>query len=153
MLKQITHSSVFVFDQEEALDFYVGKLGMEVRADVDMEIMRWLTIGVPGNPDMQVLLEVPMAPFIDDASIEQIKTLLSKGAMGLGFIITTDDCRAEHRRLVELGVEFTEEPVERFYGIDCGLRDPFGNHLRMTEPAAEPLIPPPPGERAASIKD
>src|SRR6185436_9685103 len=110
----ITHSSIFVLDQDEALDFYVGKLGMEVNTDVDMGFMRWLTVNVPGEPDRQILLEVPGPPAHDDATAEQVRELITKG------------------------VEFTEEPTERFYGIDCGVRDPFGNNIRIVQRVAEP---------------
>ncbi len=141
MFNAITHSSVWVLDQDQALDFYVGKLGMEVRADADLEFMRWLTVGVPGQPDRELLLEVPGA-FIDEDSADQIRGLLSKGAMGLGFILTTDDCRATFEKLRDDGVDIIQEPEERFYGTDCAVRDPFGNHIRITEPAPAPVEAP-----------
>jgi catechol 2,3-dioxygenase-like lactoylglutathione lyase family enzyme len=138
MLTAISHSAVFVLDQDEALDFYVGKLGLEVTADVDMGFMRWLTVGVPGHPGREILLEKPGPPAMDEAAGEEVRSLLTKGALGLGFILTTDDCRRTYEELRAKGVEFTQEPVEHFYGIDCGLRDPFGNHIRITEPAPVP---------------
>jgi catechol 2,3-dioxygenase-like lactoylglutathione lyase family enzyme len=141
MFNAITHSSIYVLDQDEALDFYVGKLGLEVADDVDMGFMRWLTVRVPGDPDRQVLLEVPGVPIQDEATAQQIRDLLTKGALGLGFILITDDCRATYETLREKGVEFTQEPTEHFYGIDCGLRDPFGNHLRVTQPAENVVVP------------
>jgi catechol 2,3-dioxygenase-like lactoylglutathione lyase family enzyme len=131
----ITHSSIFVLDQDEALDFYVGKLGFEVADDVDMGFMRWLTIQVPGDPGRRVLLEVPGGPMHEGDTADQIRDLLTKGATGLSMGLRTDDCRATYAELQAKGVEFTEEPTERFYGIDCGLRDPFGNHIRITQPA------------------
>ena len=130
----ISHSNVFVTDQDEALDFYVGKLGFTVSADVDLGFMRWLTISPPDDPDRHVLLEVPGGPMHDGTTAEQIRDLLSKGAMGLTIGLTTDDCRGTYEALKAKGVEFTEEPTERFYGVDCGLRDPFGNALRLTQP-------------------
>jgi predicted enzyme related to lactoylglutathione lyase len=136
MFNSISHAGIYVTDQDEALDFYVGKLGLEVRSDVDMEVMRWLTIGAPGQDQFQILLETPSNPLVDDEAKTQIEGLLSKGALGLGFILHTDDCRKTFAELVEKGVEVTQEPTERFYGIDCGIRDPFGNHIRITEPAA-----------------
>jgi catechol 2,3-dioxygenase-like lactoylglutathione lyase family enzyme len=139
----ITHSSVFVLDQDEALDFYVGKLGLEVNADVDMGFMRWLTVSPPGQPDRQILLEKPGPPAMDDATAEQVRELVTKGALG-ATIFTTTDCRATYEELLAKGVEFTEEPVERFYGTDCALRDPFGNAIRITQPATEPYDVPPP---------
>ena len=136
MLKAITHTQIWVLDQDEALDFYVGKLGFEVRDDVDLGFMRWLTINLPGEPEREILLEVPKAgPYLDEETAQQIRDLLSKGAVGVAMIVRTDDCRATYEELRAKGVEFTEEPVERFYGTDCAFRDPFGNHIRMTEPA------------------
>ena len=143
MFNSISHASIYVTDQDEALDFYVGKLGLEVRADVDMEVMRWLTIGAPGQDDFQILLEKPTNSFIDEESRGQIGSLLSKGAMGLGFILYTDDCRRTFDDLVAKGVEAIDEPTERFYGIDCAVRDPFGNHIRITQPAAPEDFNPP----------
>jgi catechol 2,3-dioxygenase-like lactoylglutathione lyase family enzyme len=134
MFDSISHASIYVTDQEKALDFYVGKLGLEVRADVDMEVMRWLTLGVPGQDDFQILIETPIESFVGEESVNQIEGLLSKGALGLGFILNTDDCRKTFAELVEKGVEVTDEPKDRFYGVDCGIRDPFGNAIRITEP-------------------
>ena len=139
MLNAITISSIFVLDQDEALDFYVGKLGLEIRQDVDMGFMRWLTVGVPGQPDRQILLEKPGPPAMDDATAEQVRELVTKGATGFAAGFTTDDCRGTYEELVAKGVEFTQEPTEHFYGVDCGLRDPFGNNLRIVQPAPEPL--------------
>jgi catechol 2,3-dioxygenase-like lactoylglutathione lyase family enzyme len=135
MFNAITHSSVFVLDQDEALDFYVGKLGLEVANDVDMGFMRWLTVRVPGQEGREILLETPNPQFVDEACVEKIRELLTKGALGLGFILTTDDCRKTYEELKAKGVEFTDEPTEHFYGIDCGVRDPFGNQFRITQPA------------------
>ena len=149
MFNAITHSAVYVLDQDEALDFYVGKLGLEVTADVDLGVMRWLTVGVPGQPGREILLERPGPPAHDDATAEQVRELVTKGAMGLGFILTTDDCRRTYEELKARGVEFTQEPVEHFYGIDVGLRDPFGNHLRITQPAPQPLRMPAAGSAEA----
>ena len=146
----ITHSSIFVLDQDEALDFYVGKLGFEVRADVDMGFMRWLTISAPGDPDREILLERPGPPAHDDATAEQVRELVTKGAAGFALGLRTDDLRKTYEELKAKGVEFTDEPTERFYGIDCGLRDPFGNNIRIVQPAPGPLVPPDPAEFAQS---
>jgi catechol 2,3-dioxygenase-like lactoylglutathione lyase family enzyme len=134
MLKALTITHLYVTDHEEALDFYVGKLGLEVNADVPLDFMRWLTINVPGHPDPQLLLEVPGPPSHDPETAEQVRALVAKGAIGMA-IFTTDDCRAAYEALRAQGVEFTEEPTERPYGIDCALRDPFGNHLRIGQMA------------------
>ena len=148
MLK-ITHSSVFVLDQDEALDFYVNKLGFEVNTDVDMGFMRWLTVNAPGEPDRQVLLEKPGPPAHDDATAEQVRELLTKGATGFALGIATDDLHKTYETLKAKGVEFTDEPTERFYGIDCGVRDPFGNNIRIVQPATGPIEVPDPSEFAS----
>ncbi len=137
MLNHINISHVFVLDQDEALDFYVGKLGLEVSNDSDLGFMRWLTVRVPGDPGRDILLEKPGPPAIDDTAAEQIRELLTKGASGFSVGFTTDDCRKTYETLVERGVEITEEPTERFYGIDMGLRDPFGNAIRIVQPTQE----------------
>jgi catechol 2,3-dioxygenase-like lactoylglutathione lyase family enzyme len=137
MLNSRTHSRLYVTDHEEALDFYVGKLGLEVHSDVDLEFMRWLTVNVPGEPEQEILLEILGPPGLDPDTAEQVRDLLAKGALGMA-IFTTDDCQATYEELSAKGVEFTQEPVERFYGIDCAVRDPFGNHIRITQPAEMP---------------
>jgi catechol 2,3-dioxygenase-like lactoylglutathione lyase family enzyme len=139
MLKQLTHSQVYVLDQDEALDFYVGKLGMELNTDADLGFMRWLTVNVPGEPDRQLFLEKPGPPTMDDETAEQVRELITKGAMGMAGILTVDDIHKTYEDLRAKGVEFTEEPTERFYGTDCGLRDPFGNHLRIGQPKEGPI--------------
>jgi predicted enzyme related to lactoylglutathione lyase len=114
MINAIRIHAVNVLDQDEALDFYVGKLGFEVTNDVDMGFMRWLTAA-------------------------QVRDLLTKGALGVAFVATTDDCRATYDELRAKGVEFSQEPVEQPYGIDCAFRDPFGNHIRLTQPVEGPI--------------
>jgi catechol 2,3-dioxygenase-like lactoylglutathione lyase family enzyme len=145
MLKAINISHVWVLDQEEALDFYVGKLGLEVKNDIPMGFMRWLTVGVPGDSTREILLELPAPPSMDEASAGQVRELISKGATGFTVGFTTDDCQKTYETLLARGVEFTQEPVERFYGIDCGLRDPFGNAIRISQMAQTPWqVPAPP---------
>ena len=141
MFNAFTHTRLFVLDQDEALDYYVGKLGLEVHTDAPLEDMRWLTVNVPGRPEQEILLEVPGGPMMDADTAEEVRALLGKGAMGMA-IFTTDDCRATYEDLLAKGVEFTQEPVERFYGTDCAIRDPWGNHIRITEPAEMPVEPP-----------
>jgi catechol 2,3-dioxygenase-like lactoylglutathione lyase family enzyme len=137
MFNSISHSGIYVLDQDEALDFYVGKLGFEVTADFDLGFMRWLTVSVAGNPDHHILLEKPGPPMMTDEVAGQIRDLLTKGALGLSIILTTDDCRKTYDELKAKGVEFLDEPTEQPYGIDCGFRDPFGNQGRITQPSAE----------------
>ena len=138
MLNSINISHVFVLDQDEALDFYVGKLGLEVSNDIDLGFMRWLTVRVPGDPGREILLEKPAPPSMDEAAAEQIRELVTKGATGFTVGFTTSDCRKTYETLLARGVEFTQEPTEQSYGIDIGLRDTFGNHIRIVQPAAHP---------------
>ena len=129
---KITHTQVYVLDQDEALDFYVGKLGFELGTDADLGFMRWLTVTPPGDPNHQILLERPGPPAHDDATAEVIRNLVTKGAVGwVGF--STTDCRATFEALKARGVEFSEAPEERPYGIDSGFRDPSGNSFRLTQ--------------------
>jgi catechol 2,3-dioxygenase-like lactoylglutathione lyase family enzyme len=146
----VSHSAVFVLDQDEALEFYVGKLGFEVNTDVDLGFMRWLTINAPSQPDREILLELPGPPGMDQASAEQIRELVTKGATGFAMGLRTDDVRATYEAWKAKGVEFTGEPTEHFYGIDVGLRDPFGNNIRLVQPAENP-VPPDPAELATEF--
>jgi catechol 2,3-dioxygenase-like lactoylglutathione lyase family enzyme len=137
----ITHSAIFVLDQDEALDFYVGKLGMEVNTDVDLGFMRWLTINAPGQPEREVLLEIPGPPAHDDATAQQVRELVTKGATGFALGLRTDDCRKTYDDLVAKGVDVTSEPTEQSYGVDFGVRDPFGNNIRVVQPAPAGVVP------------
>ena len=141
MLNRISHTFLYVLDQDEALDFYVGKLGMVVQNDADLGDMRWLTVAFSDQPDLELALMVPGPPVHDNATAEQMRELIAKGA-GDGLIFHTDDCRGTYERLKAAGVEFTQEPTERFYGTDCALRDPFGNPLRITQPPDGPVVVP-----------
>jgi catechol 2,3-dioxygenase-like lactoylglutathione lyase family enzyme len=145
MFTSITLSSIYVLDQNEALDFYVGKLGLEVKSDFDMGFMRWLTVGVPGDPGRELLLEAPGPPAMNEATAEQVREMVTKGASGGWIIFTTDDIKNTYETLLAKDVEFTQEPIERFYGTDCGLRDPFGNAIRITQFAPTPWKVPAPG--------
>jgi catechol 2,3-dioxygenase-like lactoylglutathione lyase family enzyme len=136
MIKHLTHVNVWVHDQDEALAYYTDKLGMEVRDDVTLPEMgnfRWLTVGPPEQPDVALtLMTVPGPPVFDADTAEQLKTLMAKGAAG-GLFFSTDDCRASYEELKSRGVEFTEEPTERPYGIDAAFRDPSGNQARLVQ--------------------
>ena len=133
---RIATAQVWVHDQDEALDFYTKKLGMEVRRDVTLAEMgnfRWLTVGPAGQPDVAiVLMAIPGPPVMDAATAEQVKSLMAKGFAGTIFL-TTDDVHATYEELKSRGVEFVEEPEERPYGIDSAFRDPSGNNFRLTE--------------------
>ena len=136
MYNHINMSHIFVLDQDEALEFYVGKLGLEVASDQDLGFMRWLTVQVPGDPDRQILLELPGPPSMDEATGAQVRELVTKGATGFTFGLTTDDCQKTFETLRDRGVEFNQEPTEQPYGVDCGGRDPFGNHFRIVQLAS-----------------
>lgn len=127
---------LWVRDQDEALEFWTKKVGMEVRMDVTLPELgdfRWLSVGEPGQPDVSiVLMAIPGEPMIDDATGDQIRALVSKGFAGTVFLVT-DDCRRSYEEMVARGVEFTEAPEERPYGIDAGFRDPSGNSARLTQ--------------------
>jgi predicted enzyme related to lactoylglutathione lyase len=133
---RIANSQLWVHDQDEALEFYTHKLGWEVRSDVTLEEMgdfRWLTVGPPSQPDVAiVLMHIPGPPVMSDATGEQVRDLVAKGFAGTIFL-STDDCQASYEELKARGVEFTEEPEERPYGIDSGFRDPSGNSFRLTQ--------------------
>jgi len=133
---KIANAQLWVHDQEEALAFYTEKVGMEVRADVtlaEMDGFRWLTVGPPGQEDFSiVLMAIPGPPMMDDETTGQVETLMAKGFAGTVFL-TTDDCQASYEELKARGVEFTEAPERRPYGIDSGFRDPSGNSLRLTQ--------------------
>jgi catechol 2,3-dioxygenase-like lactoylglutathione lyase family enzyme len=131
MFNNISRSTVYVLDQDQALDFYVGTLGLEVAADVDLGFMRWLTVRVPGDDVREILLERPGPPSMDEATATQVRELLTKGAVAGTLFLTTDDARGTFETLRDRGVEFTDEPAERPYGIDFGIRDPFGNAIRI----------------------
>jgi predicted enzyme related to lactoylglutathione lyase len=133
---KIANAQLWVHDQDEALAFYTEKVGMEVRADVTMPEMgdfRWLTVGPPGQEDVSItLMAIPGPPVMDDESAEQLKTVMAKGFAGTVFL-TTEDCQASYEELKGRGVEFTETPEARPYGIDSGFRDPSGNSIRLTQ--------------------
>ena len=133
---RIANAQLWVHDQDEALAFYTQKLGMEVRADVTLAELgnfRWLTVGPAGQPDFAiVLMAIPGPPVMDPETAEQVRNLMAKGFAGTVFL-TTDDCHASYEELKARGVEFTEQPEERPYGIDSGFRDPSGNSIRLTE--------------------
>jgi uncharacterized glyoxalase superfamily protein PhnB len=133
---RLASAQLWVHDQDEALAFYTQKLGMEVRSDATLPEMgnfRWLTVSPPGQEDVSiVLMAIPGPPVMDADTAEQVKALMAKGFAGTVFL-TTDDCRASYEELKARGVEFTETPEERPYGIDSGFRDPSGNAIRLTQ--------------------
>jgi predicted enzyme related to lactoylglutathione lyase len=133
---KIAFAGIWVHDQDEALAFYTEKLGWELRADVTLPELggyRWLTVGPPNQPDVSMVLNaIPGPPVIDAATHDQIESLMAKG-WAANVLLTTDDLQASYEELKARGVEFTEPPEERPYGIDSGFRDPSGNQFRLTQ--------------------
>jgi predicted enzyme related to lactoylglutathione lyase len=133
---KLSTAQLWVHDQDEALAFYTQKVGLEVRSDVTLAEMgdfRWLTVGPAGQPDVAiVLMAIPGPPVMDAETAQQVSDLVSKGFAGTVFL-TTDDAQAAYEELKGRGVEFTEEPEERPYGIDSAFRDPSGNSIRLTQ--------------------
>jgi uncharacterized glyoxalase superfamily protein PhnB len=134
MLK-IASAQLWVHDQDVALKYWTQNVGMEVRQDVSLPELnfRWLTVGPPGQDDVSiVLMAIPGPPVMDDATRDQVSDVMAKGFAGTVFL-TTDDCQASYDEMKARGVEFTEEPHQMPYGIDCGFRDPSGNSVRLTQ--------------------
>ena len=134
MISRFSVASIYVLDKEEALDFYVNKLGLEKGNDVQQGDYRWLTVRVAGGEGTtEISLETPGAPLHDEATAEQIRALVAKGSLS-GLVLITDDVRGLYDTLRERGVtDFTQEPTDHFYGTDMGLRDPFGNPIRILQ--------------------
>jgi catechol 2,3-dioxygenase-like lactoylglutathione lyase family enzyme len=133
MINAITLSQLYVLDQDEALEFYVGKLGLVVTNDIDFGFMRWLTVAAPEDPTREILLERPGPPAMSQQTADRVRELLTLGVGGGWLGLTTDDCRATYSALVAAGVDGTDEPQEKPYGIDCAVRDPFGNRIRISQ--------------------
>lgn len=136
----IASAQLWVRDQDEAVEFWTKKVGFEVKVDAtppDMGGFRWVTVGPPGDQGTTiVLMAIPGEPMFDAATKEKILELMSRGLAGTVFI-GTDDCRASFEEMKGRGVEFTSEPEETPYGIDCGFTDPSGNSARLTEVKSE----------------
>jgi predicted enzyme related to lactoylglutathione lyase len=133
---KVANAQLWVHDQDQALEFYTEKLGWEVQVDVtvpELGNFRWLTVAPAGQADFSVvLMAIPGPPVMDPETAEQVRALMAKGFAGTVFL-TTDDCQASYEELKARGVEFTEAPEERPYGVDSGFRDPSGNNIRLTE--------------------
>ncbi len=133
MITKLNVASIYVLDKDEALDFYVDKLGLEKGNDVRQGDYRWLTVRVPGEQGTEISLEQPGSPLHDEATAEQLRELITKGALS-GLVFDVDDVRALYETLRARGVtDFTQEPADHFYGTDMGLRDPFGNAIRILQ--------------------
>jgi predicted enzyme related to lactoylglutathione lyase len=142
-MMKIASAQLWVHDQDEALEFYTRKLGMEVRSDVtvpELGNFRWLTVGPTGQDDVTIaLMAIPGAPVMDDKTRAQVREVMAKGFAGAVFL-ATDDCQAAYEELTGRGVEFVEAPHEAPYGIDASFRDPSGNHFRLTQVREEALV-------------
>jgi catechol 2,3-dioxygenase-like lactoylglutathione lyase family enzyme len=132
MITRLSHTTIWVLDQDEALAFYRDTLGFQVRTDERMDTFRWLTVSPPGQPDHELILLVPGPPMMDDETAEQVKALVAKGVLGPG-AYETDDCNRTYAELSERGVNFLSKPTDRFYGTEATLRDNSGNWFSMVE--------------------
>lgn len=132
MTQGVGVAGIYVHDQDEALAFYVEKLGFEVHTDAKNGDYRWLTVQYPGQDGFQLGLFRPQAPLVDDATIEAFNQSIAKGAMP-PLVLVVDDCRAAYDRFNAQGVEFTQEPVARFGSVDASFRDPSGNGWKLIQ--------------------
>jgi catechol 2,3-dioxygenase-like lactoylglutathione lyase family enzyme len=132
MSQGVAVAGLYVRDQDEALDFYVGKLGFEVHTDVKNGDYRWLTVQHPDQPSFQLGLFAPQPPTIDEETAQAVREVVAKGAMP-PLVLQVDDCRAAYEAMGGKGVEFTQEPVARFGSVDASFRDPSGNGWKMVE--------------------
>jgi catechol 2,3-dioxygenase-like lactoylglutathione lyase family enzyme len=132
VITKLSHTTVWVLDQDAARDFYTKELGFQINTDERMDDFRWLTVSPPDQPDHELILLEPGPPMMDEETAEQVRALVAKGVIGPG-AFETDDCRATYAELRERGVNFLSEPTERFYGIEATLRDNSGNWFSMTE--------------------
>ena len=133
MIQGVAVVGLYVRDQDEALAFYVEKLGFRVHTDVGSGDYRWLTVQHPKQPSFQLGLFTPGPPVLDAATAQAVRAIVAKGGMP-PLVLTVDDCRAAHARMLALGVEFTQEPVDRYGTVDAGFRDPSGNGWKMIQP-------------------
>src|SRR5919112_6852049 len=134
MITKLNVTSIYVLDKDQALEFYVDKLGLEKGNDVRRGSYRWLTVRAPGTGGTEISLEEPGPPLHDEATAALLRELITKGALS-GLVFTTDDARGLYETLRARGVtDFTQEPTDHFYGTDMGLRDPFGNAIRVLQP-------------------
>ena len=134
MIRKLTHVSVYVLNQDEALDFYTNKLGFEVRTDSSDQGFRWLTVGPKDQKDIEIVLMEPMPGYAyDEKTASALRELVSQGAMGAG-VFVTDDLQKSYEELKERGVEFSQEPTERPYGLEAVFKDNSGNWFALSQP-------------------
>ncbi len=137
MIKRQSHSTIYVTDQDRALEFYRGKLGFEVRTDMPMNdegTARWLTVSPKGQPDLEiVLMPIALGSMFDAEAASEMKALVEKGTFGIG-VFETDDINGDYERLSSQGVEFVSPPEERFHGTEAIVKDSSGNWFSLTQP-------------------
>jgi len=138
MIRKMSHATIFVTNQNDALSFYRDKLGFEVRTDAMVgEDFRWLTVGPKDQPGFEIVLMEPKAGLLmDEATASQLRSIVEKGVLGAG-VFNTDDCRATYEELKNKGVEFLSEPAERFYGTEAIFKDNSGNWFSLTQPKGD----------------
>jgi catechol 2,3-dioxygenase-like lactoylglutathione lyase family enzyme len=132
MSQGVKEVGLYVRDQDEALAFYVEKLGFRVHTDVRNGDYRWLTVQHPDQPSLQLGLFKPGPPTLDEATAQTLRAIVAKGAMP-PLVLGVDDCQASYERMRAVGVEFTQEPTSRYGNVDAGFRDPSGNGWKMIE--------------------
>jgi catechol 2,3-dioxygenase-like lactoylglutathione lyase family enzyme len=132
VINRLSHVTVYVLDQDRALDFYTRALGFELRADLSIDGFRWLTVGPPDQPEVALLLARPAPPMFAPEDAAAVQALVAKGALG-GVVLETRDCRATYAQLQARGVAFLQEPIERPYGIEAVFRDDSGNWFSLTQ--------------------
>jgi catechol 2,3-dioxygenase-like lactoylglutathione lyase family enzyme len=133
MIQRLSHATVYVLDQDRAKDFYVDKLGFEVRTDQSMGDFRWLTVGPKGQPDVElILMKIASGPMLDEATAQQLRALVEKGTFGCG-VLETPDVRKDYEELSKKGVRFKFPPQERPYGIETVMQDDSGNWFSVVQ--------------------
>ncbi len=151
MIQRLSHVTIYVLDQDAAKDFYLNKLGFDLKMDASMDNgFRWLTVSPKGQPDLEIILMPTTNPKIDPEAAEMLRVLVRKGVLGSG-VLETADCRKTYEELKAKGVEFVQPPVERFYGIEALLKDNSGNWFSMTE--RTPMREPSKGDLDSLAKD
>jgi catechol 2,3-dioxygenase-like lactoylglutathione lyase family enzyme len=137
VIKRQSHSTIYVTDQDSALEFYRGKLGFEVRTDMPMNdegTARWLTVSPKGQPDLEiVLMPIALGSMFDAEAASEMKALVEKGTFGIG-VFETDDINGDYERLSRQGVEFVSPPEEQFHGTEAIVKDSSGNWFSLTQP-------------------
>ena len=133
MIQRLSHVGLYVLDQDAARDFYVNKLGFEVRTDATMDNgYRWLTVGPKAQPDLEIILQLVGNPMMKPEVAATLRKLLEEGQMS-GGAFDTADCQKTYEELTAKGVEFLQPPTERFYGVEALMKDNSGNWFSLTQ--------------------